>query len=179
MLPRRSREKASSTTVARPSNKPVELPVLQLSRNGTLLQKTAFDVPRILIGRSEENHFAIPSDYVSRYHILLIRHCDSTILIDLNSTNGTFVNSKRVYSHVLNDGDVITVDLHSMFVQYSVEYSDPTCQAKKTLDDLEAAEEAIAKARSELAALLGKDDTDFLPALSENLPTEIGFIDDR
>ena len=32
---------------------------------------------------------------------------------------------------------------------------------------------------AETARLLGKSDTDLLPRLSENVPTEIGIIDDR
>ncbi|NNC58010.1 MAG: FHA domain-containing protein [Woeseiaceae bacterium] len=135
--------------------------------------------PRLLIGRSEDNDISIPSSYVSRHHILLVRHGGSTILVDLNSTNGTFVNSKRVNNHVLADNDVITVDLHSMFVQYSIKYCSSRSTSHGTLDDIESADVVIEKALAEIGNLLESSDTDLLPALSEDVPTEVGFVDDR
>jgi len=122
---------------------------------------------------------SIQSNYVSWYHILLLRHEGSTILVDLDSTNGTFVNSERVYSRVLADGDVITVDLHSLFVQYSIEYTDPTATTRVRLGDIDGVDAVIAKSLNEVAERLGKDDTDFIPTLSENVPTKVGCIDDR
>lgn len=160
-------------------SEPVGLPSLQLSRNDELIQELSADVPRLLIGREEDNDVAIPSRFVSRYHILLVRHGGATILIDLKSTNGTFVNSKRVYNHVLADGDVITVDLHSKIVQYSIRYCDPSKSRRRKSDDIAGADAAIKKALKEIGSLPGNRDTDILPALSENAPTEMGFIDDR
>jgi pSer/pThr/pTyr-binding forkhead associated (FHA) protein len=34
------------------------------------------------------------------------------MLIDLNSTNGCFVNGRRVHEHKLRDGDLITLGQH-------------------------------------------------------------------
>lgn len=179
MLPQRQGKKATRIAVRRASVDPEKLPTLQVLRNEILLQALPFDVPRILVGRSDENHIAIPSSYVSRHHFMLFRHGDSTILVDLNSTNGTFVNAKRVYSRVLVDGDVISVDMHSMFVQYSIRFFDPRRQPDARQSNVEAPDEVVSRAVQEVAALLGKEDTDLLPALSENVPTEIGIIDDR
>ncbi len=179
MLPQRSGKKTARITVRRASVDPEKLPTLQVLRNEDLLQTLPFDVHRILVGRAEENHVAIPSNFVSRYHFMLLRHGDSTILIDLNSTNGTFVNSKRVYSRVLVDGDVISVDTHSMFVQYNLRYVDPNARTGQNPGEVESVEDVIAKAVQEVAALIGREDTDLLPVLSENTPTEIGFVDDR
>lgn len=179
MLPQRSGKETAPKVVRRAAVDPAKLPTLQVMRNEDLLEARPFDVPRILVGRAEENHVAIPSNYVSRYHFMLLRHGDLTILVDLNSTNGTFVNSKRVYSQVLADGDEISVDTHSLFVQYNIRYRDPCAKTSEKPGDLESLENVVAKARQELAALLGKEDTDLLPVLSENVPTEIGFVDDR
>ncbi len=122
---------------------------------------------------------SIPSPFVSQHHILLIRRGDSTILIDLNSTNGTFVNSERVDIRVLANGDVITVDLHSMFVTYSIEYSDPSMTTHGTLDDVDPVDPVIEKALANFENLLVGGDTDLLPELSADVPTVVGFIDDR
>lgn len=165
--------------VTRKSGKPAILPTLQLLRNGEAIQELLFDLPRLLIGRSKDNDMSIPSRYVSRHHILLVRHGGSTILIDLNSSNGTFVNSKRVYNRVLANDDVITVDLHSLFVQFSIKYTDPSTTAYGALDEIESVETVIEEALVDIGNLPGEDETDLLPTLSENVPTELGFIDDR
>ena len=63
------------------------------------------------IGRSNTNMLVIPSDKVSRRHALLHRHNDGEFLIvDLGSSNGTFVNGRRVdHMTVLHEGDVIDI----------------------------------------------------------------------
>ena len=137
------------------------------------------DLPQLLIGRAEDNDISIPSDYVSQHHCLLIRHELSTVLVDLNSTNGTFVNSERVYEHVLTNDDVITVDRHSMFVTYSIEYSDPSKSVHGARDDVDPIDPVIEKALANFENLLVGNDTDLLPKLSDDVPTVVGFIDDR
>jgi len=179
MLPPQTKRESTGPKAERQLAKTTEFPTLQLLRNGSTAQEISLDGPRLLIGRSDDNDISIPSSYVSQHHILLLRHLDSTILIDLNSTNGTFVNSKRVYTHIMTDGDLISVDRRSMFVKYSVQYTDPTATLVGRLGDIEDIDTVIAKARYDVAKLLGKSDTDFLPTLRENEPTTVGFIDDR
>ena len=179
MLPQRTKEKVSLTETERRSVGRAGLCTLQLSCNGSIVQELSLDRPRLIIGRSEDADWSIPSDYVSRHHILLLRHDGSTILIDLNSTNGTFVNSQRVHNHVMVDGDVITVDTHSMFVHYSIKFTDHCTTARTRLGDIHGVNAVIAKALKDVGNLLWKDDTDLLPTLSENVPTRVGFIDDR
>jgi len=179
MLPQRTQEQTATTEAERQSAEPEDLPTLHLSCNGRTLEDFPLTQTRFLIGRSDETDMPIPSRYVSRYHILLLRHGRLTILIDLNSTNGTFVNAKRVDSCILANDDVITVDLHSKFVQYNLRYSDPLTKAHSALGDVESVEDVIAKALADAGRLLGKDDTDLLPMLSEELPTVVGYLDDR
>lgn len=179
VLPQRTKEETVPIEVGRESAKSVDQATLHLTCNRRTLVALPLNAPRVLIGRSDENDLSIPSRYVSRHHILLLRHGGLTILIDLNSTNGTYVNSKHVHNCVLANDDVITVDLHSQFVQYSIKYSDPSATTNGRLGDIESAEAIIAKALADVAELLGKDDTDLLPTLSENVPTIVGYIDDR
>ena len=150
--------------------------MLKLMRNGTEIQELSLDLPQLLIGRTDDNDVSIPSRFVSQHHILLMHHGDSTILVDLNSTNGTFVNSERVYRHVLANDDVITLDHYSMFVTYSIQYSDPSMTTHGTSDDVDP---VIEKALANLENLLVGGDTDLFPALSEDVPTVVGLIDDR
>jgi pSer/pThr/pTyr-binding forkhead associated (FHA) protein len=179
MLSQQPKIGAASTEAERQSVEPAGFPTLKLTRNGTVIQELSLDRPQVLIGRTDDNDISIPTPYVSQHHILLIRRGDSTILIDLNSTNGTFVNSERVYKHVLANDDVITVDHRSMFVTYSIEYSDPSMTAHGTLDDVEPLDPVIEKALANFKNLLVGGDTELLPTLSEDVPTVVGVIDDR
>jgi len=179
MLPQRKTRNAKLAAVERQSSLSTDFPTLKLTRDGTVLQELSFDAPQILIGRTDDNDLSIPGSYVSRHHILLFRHDDSTILVDLNSTNGTFVNSKRVYNHKLIHGDEITIDTHSMFVAYRITYNDPTMSTRGTSTEIDPEDAVIAKALANFGSLLAKGDTYLLPTLSEDVPTVVGFVDDR
>lgn len=64
----------------------------------------------IRIGRDETSDLAIPSPLVSRNHAILRCESSKVIIQDLNSTNGTFVNGKRVLAPVvLQRGDKVGI----------------------------------------------------------------------
>jgi type II secretory pathway predicted ATPase ExeA/pSer/pThr/pTyr-binding forkhead associated (FHA) protein len=69
---------------------------------------------RTIIGRTPENDLQIDSRFVSRHHCQIITKVNSCVVEDLNSTNGIMVKSRRVRSHNLNDGDVITIGRHDL-----------------------------------------------------------------
>lgn len=47
------------------------------------------------IGRGRDNDIVLPSDCVSRRHVRLERRGDAIFIVDLASTNGTFINDER------------------------------------------------------------------------------------
>ena len=57
------------------------------------------------IGRSSESALVIRDDYTSSHHARLVLRGDSWTIEDLDSTNGTFVNGKRV------TGSAVTLSL--------------------------------------------------------------------
>src|SRR5271166_5578127 len=69
---------------------------------------------RLVIGRTPENDLQIDSKFISRHHCQIVTQIDSCVIEDLNSTNGIYVQSKRVRRHNLNDGDVVTVGQHEL-----------------------------------------------------------------
>ncbi len=70
----------------------------------------------IHIGRSRQNEIVVDNPHVSRIHARLIRQKDVYILEDLNSTNGTFVNERRVmHPVVLQVGDRIRLGPEVVF----------------------------------------------------------------
>jgi len=179
MLPRQRKLSAVPTEAKRQSGESPGFPTLRLLRNGSEIQEFSLDGPHLLIGRADDNDISIPSTYVSQYHILLVRRDNCTILIDLNSTNGTYVNSERVKNYVLSNDDVIAIDDHSMFETYSIEYSDPSMTSHDTLDSAQSVDPVIAKALASFENLLIGGDTDLVPKLSKDVPTVVGFVDDR
>lgn len=140
-------------------------PTLYLTHQGATLQEMIFDQPRMLIGRSEHNDIAINSKFISRHHALLVRHGSSTFLMDLNSTNGTFVNSKRVSNHVLIHDDVVTVGNHRL------KFVDPHATKRGSLEGVEFADTAIMKTLDDMRKLLAQENTEILPSATEDLPT--------
>jgi type II secretory pathway predicted ATPase ExeA len=69
---------------------------------------------RLVIGRTPDNDLQIDSKFISRHHCQIVTQADSCLIEDLNSTNGIYVQSKRVRRHNLNDGDVVQVGQHEI-----------------------------------------------------------------
>lgn len=155
-----SRDKAEPLPELPPSP-----PNLIVTNNGSVIENLVMEQPRLLIGRSEHNDISISSRFISRHHALLVRHGKATFLMDLNSTNGTFVNARRVSNHVLLHDDVITVGHHK------IKFSDPQATQRGTLDGAEFADTAIMKTLEDMRSLLARENTALLPAASEELPT--------
>ena len=64
---------------------------------------------RTRIGRGADNELVLDLKHVSRYHAVLLAGPVHTTIEDLRSTNGVFVNGKRVSRHVLKEGDRVTI----------------------------------------------------------------------
>ncbi len=78
----------------------------------------------IKIGKSSSNDFVVADDSVSRSHALLIIDDSSSITIkDLNSTNGTFVDGKRILEAKLLPGQ--TVKLGNKVIDWKQALSTP------------------------------------------------------
>ncbi len=69
---------------------------------------------RLVIGRTPDNDLQIDSKFISRHHCQIVTQADSCVIEDLNSTNGIYVQSKRVRRYNLNDGDVVQVGQHEI-----------------------------------------------------------------
>lgn len=73
------------------------------------------------IGRNPGCDFQVPNPSISGRHCEFIVTGDSTILKDLGSTNGTFVDGSRVGEAVLKDGQIVRLgDVEMRF--YAVEF---------------------------------------------------------
>jgi pSer/pThr/pTyr-binding forkhead associated (FHA) protein len=61
------------------------------------------------IGRTAENDVRIDAEFISRHHAVALRDGADTVIEDLKSTNGTYVNGERISRRTLKDGDVVTL----------------------------------------------------------------------
>jgi chromosome segregation ATPase len=64
---------------------------------------------RTTIGRTPDNDIRIDAEFISRHHAVVLLYGTKTVIEDLNSTNGTFVNSERINRRTLKEGDIVTL----------------------------------------------------------------------
>lgn len=136
-------------------------PKLFLTYNGRTLSEIDIDRPRLLVGRSDHNDICINSRFISRHHALFVKHGTATFLMDLNSTNGTYVNSQRISNHVLLHNDIISVGNHG------IKFHDPNARDSIKLDSASLADTVVMKTLRDMRKLLARENTQSLP-----IPTE-------
>ncbi len=94
-------------------------PVVQVASTTAWLESTPRDnMPPLraeltrfpfMIGRSHVCDLTIESTRISREHVRVERTSSGYLVVDLDSTNGTYVNGVKVTECPLNDGDLLTV----------------------------------------------------------------------
>jgi len=69
------------------------------------------------LGRQLDNDIVFNEEFVSRFHAEIRLEEGKYVLYDNESTSGTFVNSQKIDSCVLNSGDLISLaSIQIMFV---------------------------------------------------------------
>jgi len=71
------------------------------------------------VGRATGADFIVDAALVSRVHCRLTASDDTLEVIDLSSTNGTFVNDKRIEKASLSNGDRLRVGRVELTVERS------------------------------------------------------------
>jgi diguanylate cyclase (GGDEF)-like protein len=97
------------TAISLPSERPkgAGQPCLLIISGGEMGRRIDLTHEEVSIGRSEQCTVYVNSDLVSRRHAVINRVLGRYIVVDLNSTNGTFVNDQRVERAELKDGDLL------------------------------------------------------------------------
>lgn len=72
-------------------------------------KQVALGRQNVVVGRSLKSALQLSDETVSRQHARLEYEAGSHVIVDLGSTNGTFVNGKRVDRRRLSPGDRIVL----------------------------------------------------------------------
>ncbi len=108
-------------------------------------------------GRAEGNNIVVDDARASRRHAELYWDGSDFVLIDLNSSNGTFVNGNKITSHVLKDSEVIQIGFMSYTYRAVASVQELETQVQKLRKD------SRGQATVEMPALQGDalPETDF------------------
>src|SRR5512146_2198118 len=92
-----------------------------LSKTGEPAEKHefVFDEETISLGREPSNLLSLPGSQVSKLHAQIARQGSEYYITDLNSTNSTYLNGKRLITgqqHILSRGDKISISDYELEV---------------------------------------------------------------
>ncbi len=104
------RQKTVVTVISKISEKPVQKPACLVVIYGLDLgKKYEIDRPELIIGRSSKSDIHVDQESVSRSHARIVHEGERISLVDLGSTNGTYVNDVLTTRCELRDGDFIKI----------------------------------------------------------------------
>ena len=85
------------------------------------LRGRAFDLSSRIntLGRAAQNTLVLADSHVSRFHARIDLEEHGFILVDMDSTNGTFVGGRRVQRHPLDSGD--RIQLGSSLLEFQLD----------------------------------------------------------
>jgi len=106
---------AASDEVSSSANSPA-IARIRLLHHGTVLFERALPAGRVRVGRDADNELRIEGKFVSRHHCQIVSTDRTSLIEDVSSTNGLFVNERRVRHHRLKHGDVVQIG--DYYLQY-------------------------------------------------------------
>jgi pSer/pThr/pTyr-binding forkhead associated (FHA) protein len=97
------------------------LPAISITLNAKEVDRKVLDQEIIAIGRDMDNDIVINNLAVSRCHAILTVLDDKIIVKDMASSNGTFINGKKIEEGVLNAGDLMLIGKHILRLEIDEE----------------------------------------------------------
>jgi type II secretory pathway predicted ATPase ExeA len=117
----------------RVSRKP---PRLVLTKDGETISEFVFNGNKVLMGRSDFVDVIVDDDFVSKVHAVFLLYTDALVLLDLNSSNGTTVNSVTTKKTILKSDDIISLGNHRLKVENAPVVSEDIEELLKSPDTL-------------------------------------------
>jgi len=90
--------------------------VLDIHRDGTLQESVAVMNSIMTFGR-EECDININDVKMSRHHCTFYMHNDTLTVVDNSSTNGTFVNGRKIQRRDLKNNDEVIVGATNILIR--------------------------------------------------------------
>jgi len=78
----------------------------------------------------------VADQFASKMHALLLLFSDALVLLDLNSSNGTTVNSVVVRTTILKSDDIISLGDHRLKVRNAPAISDEISKLRESPDTI-------------------------------------------
>lgn len=117
------------------------MPILTLKFKGKTVNEYPIEFQQhrivekpVTIGRRADNVMFIDNMAVSGYHARIDPTDKGFLLVDLNSSNGTFLNGQQVKTSMLHHGDTITIGKHTIIFTYTPGESKPDFKSGKIVD---------------------------------------------
>lgn len=115
------------------------IPRITVSRDGVDTAEYELSERQYVIGRTDLADIVIDDTYASKMHAMLQVYSNAVVLIDLNSTNGTTVNSVVVQKTILRDNDIISLG------RYRIKIEDVPAISQETDDLITASDTLVMK----------------------------------
>ena len=149
-----------------------------------VIERVVTEKKRISIGRTHDNDIVLENRGVSRKHAMIEFNDNAAVIIDNESLNGTFVNSRKITEEVLRDDDTITIGKYSLV--YRTESSGPadglagmdgtmvlnTKRQKKLLENDRVERKIVAKYGG--SVLVGEENAEFAEYKLDREVTTVG-----
>ncbi len=91
------------------------MPEIIVKFEDKVIEKFITEKKRVTIGRTPDNDIVLDNRGVSRCHAQIEFNSDQAVLIDNESLNGTFVNSRRISEEILKDNDAIVIGKYTLY----------------------------------------------------------------
>lgn len=118
------------------------MPKLLLKFEAAVIKEIKLDKPVFTVGRKPDNDIMLDNQAVSGHHCKIYQAGDTYFVEDLNSTNGTLVNGKKVLKSGLHHGDTISIIKYSL--TFLVEGAPPPKAAPEASAEAQASKPATA-----------------------------------
>ncbi|MFH1723957.1 MAG: FHA domain-containing protein [Elusimicrobiota bacterium] len=108
------------------------MPKLLLKFKAAVIKEIPIEKTSLSVGRKPDNDIVIDNPAISGHHCKVVLKGDTYYVEDLESTNGTYVNEKRIMKSGLHHNDVLGVGRHALVF---IEDTPPEAQDAKGGDE--------------------------------------------